>query len=237
MNRRRKPSQRKTKQPPSSGAQEVSADKESASTDAPSNSPGTWLKVALSLWLVFHLGALTVSYTSVVEPSELQGRWQQALQFYLYPTHFLADDRPIYLAHGDVSEQPHRLQITTVKPSADPSLFRLPIDDPQWQTVEPPGIAGLAGNDRYSRWLSTAAILATNDQPSLVAELMLSVALKDPSITAVRIVRLPTQLTTTAADALPPPYAAYVAKQNDTVALVQVNEPRLSTAVRGGNDE
>ncbi len=236
MNRRRKSSQRKSDRSPSSRASEADAESPSSS-QTQSSSPGLPLKVALSLWLVFHFLALTVSYTSVVEPSETQGQWQQALQFYLYPTHFLADDRPIYLAHGDPSEQPHRLQVTAVNPSANPALFDLPIDDPQWQTIQPPGIAGLAGNDRYSRWLSTAAILATNEQPSLVAELILSVALEDPSITAVRIVRLPTELTTTAADALPPPYAAYVAKQNDVISLVQVNEPRLSTTLRGGNDD
>ncbi len=199
--------------------------------------PGLRLKVALSLWLLFHFFALAISYTGVVEPSETQSRIMEALQFYVGPTQFSADGRPVYLARGVATEQPHRLQTSEVPPQSDPELFGLPIDDRKWKTILPPGPAGLGGNDRYGRWLSTAATLATNEQPSLVAELLLPTVMGDPSIQAVRIVRLPTELTTMADDASPPPYAAYVARKNDSVSFVQVLEPRLSTQQRGDDDE
>ncbi len=237
MSRRRKPASQSSSS--TSKSENSLPDDQAANTDEPGENagPGSNLKILLSLWLIFHLFAITLSYTGVVGPSETHSQINEALQVYLRPAHFAADGRPIYLARGEASEQPHRLQTSRLKPLADANLFALPIDDSRWETVAPPGARGLGGNDRYHRWLSTAATLSGNEQPSLVAELLLPAVIDDTEIKAVRIVRLPTELTTTADDSAAPPYAAYVARKNANVSLVQVVQPRLSTQQRGDDDE
>ena len=87
---------------------------------------------------------------------------------------------------------------------------------------------GLAESDRYARWLSTAATLAENDQPSLVAELLLPVVRGDESIRAIRIARQLNDLDATIEDSLPAPYMARVVRRGDSVALVQLQPERLS---------
>lgn len=243
MNRRRKPARAKAnkrERAPAESHADSSAKSpaEESPQETHSNSlPTAQLKWILSLWLVFHLLVLTLSLTASVEPSETQSRILESLQFYVTPPHFSADGLPVYLAWGDTSEQPHRLQTSGVKPSADSELFYAPIDDPRWTTVSPSGPKGMLQNDRYARWLTTAATLAENEQPSLVAELLLSAVATDDSIHAVRIVRLPTEMTTTVDDQRPPPYAASVARRGERVSLVQIGAPRLSTQRRGADDE
>ena len=87
---------------------------------------------------------------------------------------------------------------------------------------------GFAESDRYARWLATAATLAENDQPGLVAELLLPVVQADTSIRAVRIKRLTTDLNTTLDESLPPPYVARIVRSAGNVSLVQLQPARLS---------
>ena len=162
--------------------------------------------------LSVHLLALAASFFAVVEPSETQARVLAWLQPYLRMTRFGVDERPIYLAHGNRSEQPMRLQVSrTFRPG-----------DRDWRTVEPEGVPGLASSDRYHRWLSTAVLLADAEQPGLVAELLLGHVASDPEIRAVRIVVLPTDLTTVMDDDQPPPFEARVARGSGRVSLVHV---------------
>ncbi len=233
MNRRRKPATRS--QPPKEKAVEVPSAAEEVADGR--SVPGPRLKRLLSVWLLFHLLVVGLSLTATVDPSETQSRVLESVQFYITPTHFSADGLPVYLAWGGASEQPHRLQTSNLKPSAAPGLFSLPIDDSRWTTVPPTGPTGGLQNDRYTRWLSTVATLAENEQPSLAAELLLPAVSVDSSIQAIRIVRLPTELTTIADDQAPPPYSAAVARKNNRVSLVQISEPRLSTNKRVNHDE
>lgn len=197
-----------------------------AAIQVPARGPSPAVRACLSGWLLFHLLAITVSFTSVVEPSAIHAQLSKLVHPYLRPTHFAADDRPVYLAHGDASEQPHRLQVTTASPADFDSIDS--IDTVSWRTVGPNRNAGLAVSDRVARWLSTAAMLAENDQPSLVAELLLPIIEDDMAVTAIRIVRLPTDLSDIDAEA-ESPYVARVIRSGDLVSLVQLNPARLSS--------
>jgi hypothetical protein len=175
--------------------------------------------------------AITISFTSVVEPSGIHSRLSALVHPYLRPAHFAADDRPVYLAHGNPSEQPHRLQTTTASITDIESL-----GDDQWRTFEPAGEAassaypGLAVSDRRARWLTTAAMLADNEQPSLVAELLLPIVRQNPKLTAIRIVRLPTDLSDINTEE-ESPYVARVVRSGDLVSLVQLQPVRLNSQV------
>ncbi len=196
--------------------------------ESPATGPTPTMRRCLSIWLSFHLFAIGVSFTSVVEPSTIQARLSTVIHPYLQAFHFAADDRPVYLAHGDSSEQPHRLQVTTS------SLTDIDaVDTISWQTVGPDHNAGLAVSDRVARWLSTAATLAENDQPSLVAELLLPIVEDDSAVTAIRIVRLPTDLNDINAEAASA-YVARVIRHGDLVSLVQLNPARLSSRFVSG---
>tara|TARA_R110002049_G_scaffold72490_2_gene187206 strand:+ start:239381 stop:240226 length:846 start_codon:yes stop_codon:yes gene_type:complete len=198
----------------------------------PESVPTPWVRGVLSFAVVTHLAALSLSLLGVVEPSETHARLLAAVNPYLRLTHFGADDRPVYLAHGDASEQPHRLQVR-----------REDDDDAKWQTIGPPHENGLAQADRYRRWLGTIANLAESDQPGLVAVLLipeierLTEQGNDRSIKQVRIARLPTQLTTVADDAQPPPYLANVVYADRQVSLVQIKEGRLNAKPLGDSSE
>lgn len=174
--------------------------------------PSSPLRLAISLAVGLHLVALTVSLSSGIEVSDTQAKVLGWFTPYLQATHFGLDDRPIYLAHGDRDEQPLRLQ----------TAASLHPEEADWETMAPPGITGLAGNDRYHRWLKTAVMLAESDQSALVAELLLPVVATQDTIQAIRIVRLPTELTTLADDAEPPPYQADVIRAGERVSLVKV---------------
>ena len=191
-------------------------------------SPTPRTMTLLSLFLVFHLLAISLSFFSVVDPSETQVRLLSLVQPYLRATRFGVDDRPIYLTHADRSEQPMRLQVAkTFKPS-----------EQDWRTIHPPGVPGLASSDRHHRWLATAVLLAESDQPGLVAELLLGFASDQPDIRSLRIVRLPTELTTILDDAAPPPYVARVARAGDRVSFVHVpSAAHSSVAVPRAPDE
>jgi hypothetical protein len=197
--------------------------------------PGDGVRAAISIWLPIHLFALGVSLLAVVEPSSIHARLQSLLRPYLQLTHFGVDDRPLYLAYGDTSEQAHRLEVTEAEiQQSDASVewmnphFRAS-DDSQLTIVggwaaEP----GLAVSDRYARWLSTAATLAESEQPSLVAELLLPVLRSDGSLRGVRIVRRTTDLNTTLDENLPPPFVARIATVAGRRSLIRLQETRLN---------
>ena len=194
--------------------------------------PSTTVKTWLSIWLVVHLMAITVSFTAVVQPSSLHQRLSDVLQPYLRPTHFSADDRPVYFTHGDADDQPHRIEVTNDRVTGVATS-----DDLKWRVIGPAqdggfaSTAGLAVSDRVARWLSTAAMLAENDQPSLVADLILPVVTKQPEIQGVRIVRYPTDLNDINAG-VTIPYLARVVRDQGRVSLVQLKESRLSAQPR-----
>ena len=186
--------------------------------------PKVGVRTWLSLWVSFHLVAIAISYTSVVEPSSVHARLTQLLHPYLRAPHFGADDRPVYLTHGESLQQPHQLQITTAEGNPDR------IRESQWQAVDSLGgnaQPGLAASDRMARYLSTVALLSDNEQPSLAAELLLPIVVKDNSITAIRVIRFPTDLTDVNTG-ITPVYQASVIRSDDSVALIQLRDQRLS---------
>lgn len=204
------------------------SDSPDSDTGPVSGFPSVNIRMWMSIWVSIHLAAVVVSYTSVVEPSSLQAKLVQFLQPYLRISHFGADDRPVYLAHGDALEQPHRLQVSSSK--GDARQF----DDTDWRTIEGFGgraAPGLAASDRMARFLSTVALLSRNEQPSLVAELLLPIATEDAQLTAIRIVRLPTDLNDINVE-VEAVYEARIVRKEDSVSLVQLREERLSTEAR-----
>lgn len=194
--------------------------------------PSASIRFLLSLAVALHLFAITASFLSVTAPSETQDRWLRFVQPYLQATHFGLDDRPIYLADGAASEQPLRLQV---------SATASPVGPQDWRIIDSPGWPGLPADDRMHRWLATAAMLAESEQPSLVAELLLPVAVHDESIKAIRIRRLPRASGPGIVDGESLPYTARVVRSGDRVSLVQLQPSRLNaTAVEAapeGDDE
>ena len=202
--------------------------------------PSAAVRLCLSIWLSTHIFAILVSFTGVVEPSMLHANISSLLNPYLQATHFEADDRPVYLAYGDPSEQPHRLQITT-----DSVVDIDSADKATWESAGPEPSGGMAVSDRVARWLSTAAMLADEEQPSLVAELLLPIVEKNRSVAAIRILRLTTDLSEINAEPQSPYVARVVRSENGAVSLVRLTPSRLAAptntvdpqANRGGSDD
>lgn len=238
MSRRRTPPK---KRPPSSdksvGPSSLSRDESVAAGMVVDPAPSPVVRWLLSFWVVFHLAALVISYTGVVEPSSLHARLMTLIHPYVRPTHFAADDRPVYLTHGGSDEQPHRIQVTT-RPVTESDAA----GEKHWLTVGPAedgGLAstpGLAVSDRVARWLATAAMLSENDQPSMVADLLLPIAKSDPKIQAIRIVRYPTDLSDVTAE-VEAPYVARVIRDGEATSLVQLKERRLSSVPMMGSSD
>ena len=201
-------------------------------TTAADKGPSTSVKTWVSIWVVVHLMAIAVSFTAVVQPSSLHRRLSEVLQPYLRPTHFSVDDRPVYLTYGDADDQPHRIEVTNGLVTGVATS-----DDLKWRVIGPAqvgdiaGTPGLAVSDRVARWLATAAMLAENDQPSLVADLILPVVANQPAIQGVRIVRYPTDLNDIN-EGVTVPYIARVVRDQNGVSLVQLKESRLSAQPR-----
>ena len=199
----------------------------------PSNNVRTWL----SIWVCVHLIALFLSFTSVVEPSMLHARLSEFMHPYLMVGHFAADDRPVYLAHGSDSERPHRLQVTS-----DELREIDEVETCQWQSVGSGDYAsadaspGLAVSDRVARWLATAATLSENDQPGVVADLLLPIAQHFSNAKAIRIVRFPTDLSDVNATN-ESPYVARIVRSNDAVSLIQMKPKRLSSQAVANDGE
>ncbi|KAA5543688.1 hypothetical protein FYK55_10855 [Roseiconus nitratireducens] len=189
--------------------------------------PGPGKRVVIGSLLVLHLAALFVSYAALIGPSSTHSQLLDLLSPYLRTTHFAADGRPFYLAHATPDEQPHRLQVATLSGTSN----RLDATTP-WRTIEPDGPAGFASSDRYHRWMALAATLNGSEQPSLAAALLLPLVRSDESIDAVRIVRLPTELTSAVEDAAAPPYLARVVREDQEIRLVAVQADRLTTFPR-----
>lgn len=214
---------------PVTASKPLSSEPRSDGTAAPpGNGPSPAIRASLSAWLLCHLFAIAVSFTSVVEPSAIHAALSALVHPYLRPAHFAADDRPVYLTHGDPLEQPHRVQVTTASIESIDS-----IDEVRWRSAGPVGSPGFAVSDRVARWLSTAAMLAENDQPSLVAELLLPIVEHDVDVNAIRIVRLPTDLNDINAE-VETPYLARVVRVADRVSLIQLNPARLSSQAVAG---
>ena len=218
MSRSRKPKRSALKSP----AADAPAADESTRESNLDPLPPAWVRNLLTIVALVHLFAVAISFSGVVEPSETHSLLLRLLDPYLRATHFGADDRPVYLAHGGPLEQPHRLQISRRG------------DIAKWHTIEPEGFPGLARSDRYARWISTIVSLAENDQPGLVAVLLSPeirrINQSDPEhpTEQVRIIRLPTELTTVVDDAAPPPYVARVLSRKDRVDFIRINEDRLN---------
>ncbi|WP_143543673.1 hypothetical protein [Rhodopirellula sp. MGV] len=190
--------------------------------------PSPLVRNILGVFAVAHLVALFVSYSAIIEPSALQSSLLDTLAPYLRGTHFAADGRRFYLAHATPDEQPHRLQVASTKPRVP-----LTIDSQtEWTTVDPSGIPGLAAWDRYNKWMTLAATLSESDQRSLAAALLMPLIRADKTIGAVRIVRLPTQLTTAEQDAAGPAYLARVVRDGEQINLVSIESQRLTTSPR-----
>lgn len=204
--------------------------------DSPtSQAPSSGVRTALSLWVSFHLFAILVSFLAVVEPSGVHSAVVRLIRPYLQATHFGADDRPVYLAHGNASEQPHRVQV-----SSEPLSDAESADSAKWEDAGPKGTAGLAVSDRIHRWAASGALLAETGQASLVAELLLPVAIENSEAESIRIVRFPTDLNDVLANP-ESPYVARIIREQDTATLVQLKPKRLSAAaktnVRGSSNE
>jgi hypothetical protein len=191
--------------------------------------PSDAVRTSLSVWTVFHLFALFVSFVSVVEPSSLQRQFLSLVHPYLTLGHFGADDRPVYLAHGNESEQPHRLQI-----SFDEVTQSDQADQCEWTTIgagdyeSSSATPGGAVSDRVARWISVAATLAQSEQPGVVAELLLPIARHFPNAKAIRIVRFPTDLSDVTATE-DSPYVAAIVRSQNVVSLIQLTPERLSS--------
>ena len=246
MERRKRPPNRAKKSPPAAHSEPSGSAPESAQESSPKRlptderaegdesaaqaacRPPSGKRTLLSVFVVFHLAAVGLSLFAVIETSRVHTSLLQFVEPYLQITHFGVDSRPIYLTHAAASEQPFRLQVTGEEV----------LDQAVWTTIHPAAVPGLASNDRYRRWLATAVMLSESVRPSLVAELLLPVAAADDSIAAIRILRLPTDLTTVLEDAEPPPYTARVVRDGDRVSLVHLPEQRLTaTALRAETED
>ncbi|WP_404305686.1 hypothetical protein [Neorhodopirellula lusitana] len=195
-----------------------------------------WRSRCLVLLVLVHLFLVWVSLCSSVQPSQWASSVLQIGHAYLQATHFGVDGRPVYLAHGKPEEQSLRLQLDGV-------------------SLLPERLAGAGADDRQQRWLSTARLLATEEQPSLVAELILglmrhqtsgsddlaselmsSVDLqdgqKDGQPVVVSLLREPTILSSVLDDQQPPAYQARVVVDEGRVALVRLLPERLTATAR-----
>lgn len=192
--------------------------------------PHPRLRIVISVALVAHLAAIAISFAAAVEPSQVHSRLVDLLLPYFQLTHFGADDRPVYLAHGEKSEQPHRMEWTA---SDHPG-------ENDWIPLLPASTPGLAVSDRLHRYLAKAASLADAEKSSVVANLIMPVVRFHPDTKLVRIIRLPTELTTIIDDAAPPPYIARVihvdpapsvdGANDNRIEVIRIHSPRLVTA-------
>ncbi len=173
----------------------------------------------VSIAIAIHLTAMALSFTATVEPSSFHRKLLSLLAPYQHTLHLDANQNTFYLAHGGTDEQPHRIQWTD---SLDPSG-----DD--WKPLVPETTAGLAASDRMARFLAAAAQWSDEERSSEVAALVRPFVLKEPNAIFVRIVRLPTELTTVVDDAAPPPYVARVIRSPGSVDLVQIKPARFVT--------
>ena len=186
----------------------------------------TWAGM-ISAAVALHFVTLFLSYAATVDMSDMQARYLNAAIPYSRMTHFDADQRRLFLGHNNSQDQPHRLQVARLREGQALSDFKL---EPgvEWETVAPLGPAGLAGNDRYSRWMRWVSLLSDSERSGLAATLIGPFIRFDPTVAAVRIVRLPTELTTVEQDARPVAYLARVTRREDQLHLVAVR-PRAQT--------
>ena len=171
----------------------------------------SWKRCGLVLFALGHLFLVATSFLSTVSPSGLASQILAIGNPYLRATHSGADDRPVYLAHGNPDEQPLRLKV-------------------DGNGLLPDTIAGAGSDDRQQRWLATVALLAQQEQPSLVAELILPVIKRPPfpeqtvanNGQIVRLIREPTILSDMLDDQAPPIYEAKIVNDRGEIAVVRL---------------
>lgn len=212
---------------PEAHEHEVSEPNPAAASDAPSGYPSVAVQVIVSAAVVAHFLMFVLSYTAIIDPSTTHASILDTATPYLRATHFAADGRPFYLGHGIQDEQPHRLQVASLEPGQSVTDRNV-----EWTTIQPQGIPGLAESDRYARWMVLAETLAKSDRASLAATAIGPFLRGDDSIDAVRVVRLPTLLTTVEDDKSPVAYLARVVNSEDEVRLVAVQPRRMTTFER-----
>jgi hypothetical protein len=203
--------------------------------------PSARIRFFISALVVVHFVAISLSMTAVVASSDTQARLNGWFQPYTMPTHFRTQGERLFLTAGEESESPLRIQVQRQSSARLTSVSRVAERtslDATWETIQPPGMKGLGANDRQSRWLASVMTLVNSESPSLVAELLLPMLRDDESITAIRIVRLSSDLSLdyetfgelddgTQLSAVP--YTAVVVRRGESTSLVRVNEARLST--------
>lgn len=187
----------------------------------------TWKQRGFVLFIMGHLFLVATSLLSTVSPSGWMSQILAVGNPYLRATHFGVDARPVYLAHGNPNEQPLRLRVN---------------DD---EELLPNTIAGAGSDDRQQRWLATVGLLAEQEQPSLVAELVMPVlqrtqwqrpsdAIQDPMV---RLIREPTILSDVLDDQAPPLYEAKIINNQGEIAVVRLLPPRLTATAIGGTSQ
>ena len=190
-------------------------------SDSSTNNPKSclhvnWQRCLISAGILLHLIAIVASWLGANQWCGPYLSFAEPLRPYCQATHFRIDGEPIHLTGGSDLESAFRVQVKRHGSQQRDS----------WKTIQPTGIAGLGGNDRYQRWVTTLLTLVEADQPSLVAELLLPVAARDERIVAIRIIRVDGS-----ENEVLPVYVAEVTRgsRSSSLALVQVPDPRLRT--------
>ncbi len=182
--------------------------------------PSAALTRVVSTIVTIHFVLIGLSYFSTVAASTIQNRMLDAFRPYLAIMHFDADGMPLCFTTSDRSEKTHLLQQAT--------QTRTQTDD-DWNKIDDPGLVGGDRQRRWQRYLASIAELGNNEQTALAAWLVEPLAIANPDVKVIRIVRQPDLVTTVVDDAATPPYtAAIVREQNGSIRLLQLPPPRLA---------
>ncbi|MEM6978836.1 MAG: hypothetical protein AAF539_04145 [Planctomycetota bacterium] len=172
-----------------------------------------------------HLALILLAMLCQVSPSTTASAILAICRPYWQATHFGIEEAPVFLASGDVIEQP----------------LALAISDPSFNDAEPllPMVIGGSGpDDRQQRFLRAMAALVEADQSSLIAEWLLplintsTVAPTSSQETVVTLLREPTLLSTIEDDEAQPPYQARIIFNGESIGLVQLRSPRLTATAQ-----
>jgi hypothetical protein len=179
---------------------------------------------------MLHGVLIVLSYLAVVRPSEVQGRALEGFAPYLATFHFAAEANAaevgtaegvsFFLARGEASERTHRLQFKSTTARSEEG----------WVDAERQGAGGGGRIRRHQRFLTAVASLGQSDANALVARLLLPLIRSVPDAQMVRVIRLPNIMTDRGADEDANPYTAVILRDDQSVRLVRVPPPRLSSA-------
>ena len=188
--------------------------------------PSPAMARVVSTIVTIHFVLIGLSYFSTVAASTIQNRMLEAFRPYLAMMHFDADGLPLCFTTSDRSEKTHLLQQAT--------QTRIQTDD-DWNKIDNPGFVGGDRQRRWQRYLASIAELGNNEQTALAAWLVEPLAIANPDVKVIRIVRQPDLVTTVVDDAASPPYtAAIVREQDGSIRLLQLPPPRLAAEASGG---